>query len=248
MYTISSNNIININNSKQYFTVKLESDLKPGDYQLSFFAVTNQLYNVIDKLNNIFYIEIKDIKINDIFKIEIKIPQGYYTIGDLLNGINNSIKNALMMNYKNHYNITATYSNTSGKLTFKSLSNILIKLVFEKKYKTNILLGFRKIISNFLDEVKSDNVIDLFHLNTFVGVTIKESFLKHIKLSNGDECNWIFPMTNGFQNKIIYTSDITVNPTLKIKKKINIINMKFQNQDGILLKNIDQWTIILKKK
>ena len=248
MYIISSNNIIENINHLGFFKVKLFTNLKIGDYELISFAVTNQLYNVINNINNIFIINVIDKDI--ITELKIILPEGYYTIGDLINKINNIIQYELTMNYKNNLSINVSYSNISGKIIFNA-EKCKIKLKFNKLKKTHILLGFRLNKSekkNFLEIIKSDNVIDIFHLNTFVGVTIKESLLKSIKLSNHGECNWIFPMMNSFQSKIIYKKKDLPNPELKLKKEINHINIKFQNQDGNLLKNIDQWTIILKKK
>jgi hypothetical protein len=241
MYSVSSNNIKKVDND--YFNVKLCTTLKTGDYDLVHFCATNQLYNIIKNCNDMFTIELTEYE-DDYKQISIIIPEGNYSIYDFINSVNKLIHYELTMIYKNHLKIILSYNNINGKLTFTP-TKCKIKLIFSENNICNILLGFRHSVKDFSDIITSDNVIDLYHLNSFVGINIKESLIKPIRLSDSTECNWIFPMDNAFQSKKVFM--VTKQYLLKLRNATDELNIKFYNQDGILLKEMDQWTFLLKK-
>ena len=225
--------------SATYNLAALGSPIEIGTYELLSFNSRNNVYNVDDSNDEIYFDE------GAAELGPVLIPHGYYTteaalaaaikiVMDVASGTTYTIAfNALTNLY--------TFTPAAGTFAFNWGTNILQPIA-------NLLLGFDHVDGVLAATQVSTQGVDLDpHSNLLVDIT--EDSLKNVTLVNGTEHSLIIPLVGGYGDEIDGLKNQTFNQTVNFASQMNQLNISLFTEDGVALPviNAAQYELILRR-
>ena len=224
-----------------YNLADLGSPVEAGTYEMLSFNTRNDVYNV-DDTNDEIYFDEGGLELGPIL-----IPHGYYTSpSDLADAIK------IIMDIAGAGVYTITFNSLTNLFTFSMIGG---SGVFAFNWGTNglqpianLLLGFTAIDGVDNSSQTSDRGIDLDpHSNLLV--RIDEDSLKNVTLVNGTEYSLIIPLTASYASEQDGLKNLTFNQTIRFVSSMNQLTVRLFLEDGSVLPNLNaaQYTLIIRR-
>jgi len=222
------------------FKITLSENLTNGNYLLTSFSMSNNLYNVVAGENDKLYVE-HSVDGNN----TLTLTPGKYSSSTLLTELKTQLDSISAVVY------TITYSATTGKYTFTPDSGN-----FGFKFSTNTTASCRFLIGkNAVDDVLgasqvSDNPIDL-KLHDIIAIKILQDNNSHGTLSGGTEFSVLIPLDSSvaFGDTIHYKTNVNFQQSFAFSSAVNTLDIELYAGDGDLLPiNGTEWCMSMKKQ
>ena len=222
----------------------LGSPIEVGTYEMLSFNSRNNVYNVDDSNDEIYYIE--EGTSGELGPVTI--VHGYYVdetalivaVEAALNG--GSGTGVYTVTYNSLTNIFTVTVATATDFTFTWGTNIAQPIA-------NLLLGFTAVDSaSSLIAQTGDIGADLDpHSNLLIDIT--EDALKNVTLVDGTEHSLIVPLDAAYNEEIDGMKNQTFNQTVQFLSPFNQLNIQLSTEDGVALPEVNaaQYELIIRK-
>lgn len=225
-----------------YNLTALGSPIEAGTYELLSFNSRNNVYNVDDSNDEIYYIEDAGAELGPVL-----LPHGYYTSqANLAAAVKVTMEAGGAGTYTitfsaltNLFTIAVAGGATAVQLTWGANSTQPI---------ANLLLGFTAVDTASAASVTSNRGADLDpHSNLLI--TITEDALKNVTLVDGTEFSLIIPLDSAYNEEINGLKAQTFNQTVQFVSQFNQLNVSLFTEDGVALPDINspQYELIIRR-
>lgn len=222
-----------------YNLAALGSPVEAGTYEVLSFNSRNNVYNV-DDTNDEIYFDEGGAELGPVL-----IPHGYYTTEAALAAAVKIVMDAA--------------SGTTYTIAFSALTNLYLftpaagTLEFNwgtnsAQPQANLLLGFSSADTGAAATQTSDVGVDLDpHSNLLIQIT--EDGLKNVTLINGSEFSLIVPLTSAYGDVFDGLKSQTFNQTVNFASPMNQLNVSLFTEDGVVLPELNsaQYVLILRR-
>lgn len=220
----------------------LGSAVEAGTYEMMSFSSRNNVYNVDDSNDEIYYKEDGGAELGPVL-----IPHGYYTTPALLSAAvkvtmeaggagTYTVSHAVLTNI---YTIAVAGGAATVQLTWGA--NVLQPIA-------NLLFGYSAVDTADAASVVGDIGADLDpHSNLLVDIA--EDALKNVTLVDATEHSLIVPLDAPYGEEINGMKNETFNQTVQFVNSMNILTVTLRTEDGVLLPEVNaaQYELILRR-
>lgn len=222
-----------------YNLAALGSPVESGTYEVLSFNSRNNVYNVDDSNDEIYFDE------GGAELGPVLIPHGYYTTEAALAAAVKIVMDAV--------------SGTTYTIAFSALTNLYLftpaagTLEFNwgtnsAQPQANLLLGFTAVDTGDAATQSSDIGVDLDpHSNLLVQIV--EDGLKNVTLISGLEFSLIIPLTSPYGDQFDGLKTQTFNQTVNFASSMNQLTVSLFTENGVVLPELNaaQYTLILRR-
>lgn len=228
-------------NATYNFTA-LGSPVEAGTYEVLFFNNRNNLYNVDDTNNEIYFGE------DGAGNFLVTLTNGYYTADELRSHVETEMNTS-----GGAGTYTITYDSNTNKYTFTVAGappNTFQFLWGDNSAQplANLLLGFDVVNSVDLISFSSTQSIELDTYSALL-INIVEDGLKNVTLVDGTEYSLIFPITSAYAESSDNLKSQTFNQTVSFINSMNNLNVELYNSEGVslTLDTASPYTLVLRR-
>lgn len=220
----------------------LGSPVIAGTYEMMSFSSRNNVYNVDDSNDEIYYDEDAGGELGPVL-----IPHGYYLTEAALA---TAAKTTMEAGGAGTY--TITFNALTNIFTFAVAGGAAaVQLTWgtnSTQPQANLLFGFSAVNTASAASVVGDVGADLDpHSNLLIDIT--EDALKNVTLVDGTEHSLIVPLNVPYNDEIDGLKNETFNQTVQFVNDMNILTVTLRTEDGVLLPlvNAAQYELILRR-
>lgn len=225
-----------------YNLATLGSPVEAGTYEMLSFNSRNNVYNVDDSNEEIYFSEDGGAEEGPAI-----LPHGYYASqADLAVAVELAMETAGSGTYTivytaltNTYNVAVSAGATTFNFNWGSNSGQPI---------ANLLLGFSAVNTADVADVDSDIGVDLDPHSNII-IDIAEDGLKNITLIDGTEHSLIVPLDVPYNEEMDGLKNQTFSQTINFSAPFNQLNISLFTEDGVALPAINaaQYELIIRK-
>lgn len=225
-----------------YNFAALGSPIEVGTYEMLSFNSRNNVYNVDDSNDEIYYDEDAGGELGPVL-----IPHGYYTSEASLAA---AVKTTMDAGGAGTY--TITHNALTNLFTVAVAGGAAaVQLTWNTNINNpiaNLLLGFSSVNTASAASLTGDIGADLDpHSNLLINIA--EDSLKNVTLVNGTEHSLIVPLDAPYGDEINGMKNQTFNQTVNFASQMNQLNVSLFTEDGVALPvvNAAQYELILRR-
>lgn len=217
----------------------LGSPVEAGTYEMLSFNSRNNVYNVDDSNDEIYFDE-EGAELGPVL-----LPHGYYTTEVALASAAKIVMDAVSgTSYTITYNALTnlfTFTPAAGNFAFNWDTN-------SAQPQANLLFGFNEVNGVAAATQTSTRGVDLDpHSNLLI--RIAEDGLKNVTLVNGTEYSLIVPLNVGYGEEMDALKSATFNQTVRFVSAMNQLNVSLFTEDGVALPEVNaaQYELIIRR-
>lgn len=225
--------------SAVYNLAALGSPVEAGTYELLSYNSKNEIYNVDDSNDEIYFDE------GAAELGPVLIPHGYYTteaalaaaikiVMDIASATTYTISYAALTNQY-------TFTPAAGTFAFNFLTNVAQPIA-------NLLIGFDALDGVLGATQVSDRGVDLDpHSNLLINIA--EDGLKNVTLVPGTEFSLIIPLDAAYGEELNGFRNTSFDQSIRFANSMNQLNVSLFTEDGVALNalNAAQYELVIRR-